>query len=124
MVLVELSRLLCILAEIRSKGYSALVTTTFGITVSILPKGRIGHSQFKIPIDISDSATCQISKRSSLATLIKGYKLIIWDKILIVKRVVIEVLNDLLRELMSLNEFFGEKNVVFGGVFRQILSIV
>ncbi|XP_027155568.1 uncharacterized protein LOC113755904 [Coffea eugenioides] len=69
-----------LLANVRSKGYLALATTTSRIAASILLGGRTAHSRFKISIDIFDSATCQISKQTSLATMMKEAKLIIWDE--------------------------------------------
>ncbi|XP_027076803.1 uncharacterized protein [Coffea arabica] len=113
-----------LLADIRSKGHVALATATSGIAASILPGGRTAHSRFKISIDISDGGTCRISKQSSLVTLIKESKLIIWDETPMSKRAAIEALDDMLRDIMNSNKIFGEKVVVFGGDFRQTLLIV
>ncbi|XP_027075985.1 uncharacterized protein [Coffea arabica] len=90
----------------------ALATATSRIAASILPGGRIAHSRFKIPIDISDGGTCRISKQSSLATLIRESKFIIWDKASICKRAAIKALDDLLKGIMNLNEIFGGKNSI------------
>ncbi|XP_019240496.1 PREDICTED: uncharacterized protein LOC109220481 [Nicotiana attenuata] len=60
-----------LLATIRSKGYIALATATSGVAASILPGGRTAHSRFKIPIDIDENFSCNISKQSSTASLIR-----------------------------------------------------
>ncbi|KAJ9557182.1 hypothetical protein OSB04_011796 [Centaurea solstitialis] len=107
-----------LLAKIRSRGEIALATATTGIATSLLPGGRTAHSRFKIPLDLAEASNCRISKRSSLATLIKNSKLIIWDEAPTMKRSAIEALDDLLRDLMDSTEIFGGKVVVLGGDFR------
>nr|XP_027096136.1 uncharacterized protein LOC113716034 [Coffea arabica] len=99
-------------AYIRSKCHIALATATSGIVALILPGGR-AHSRFKIPIDISDEATCRAGKQSSLATLIRESKLIIWDEAPMCKRVAIEALDDLLKDIMNSSEIFRGKAVIF-----------
>nr|XP_016451970.1 PREDICTED: uncharacterized protein LOC107776566 [Nicotiana tabacum] len=69
-----------LLATIRSMGYIALATITFGVATSILSDGRTAHSHFKFPIDIDENTSCNISKESSLAGLIRDAKLIVWDE--------------------------------------------
>nr|XP_027126011.1 uncharacterized protein LOC113742372 [Coffea arabica] len=113
-----------LLADIRSKGYIALATATSGIAASILPGGRTAHSRFKIPIDTSEGRACKISKQSSLASMIKECKLIIWDEAPMCKRSAIEALNDFLRDLMNSDKIFGGKVIVLGGDFRQTLPVV
>ncbi|XP_070013553.1 uncharacterized protein [Nicotiana sylvestris] len=56
-----------LLAIVRSKGYIALATATSGVAASILPGGRTANSRFKIPIDIDENFSCNISKQSSAA---------------------------------------------------------
>ncbi|XP_060183115.1 uncharacterized protein LOC132613077 [Lycium barbarum] len=113
-----------LLATIRSKGYIALATTTSGVAASILPVGRTAHSLFKIPINVDDTFSCNISKQSALACLIRDAKLTIWDEVSMAKKKMIEVFDLLLKGLMDTNIRFGGKVVVFGGDFRQTLPVV
>lgn len=113
-----------LLAKIRSQGDIALATATSGIAASLLPGGRTAHSRFKIPLDLAEGSTCRISKRCSLATLIKSSNLIIWDEAPMAKRSAVEALDDLLRDLMDSTEIFGGKVVVLGGDFRQTLQVL
>ncbi|KAL3365048.1 hypothetical protein AABB24_010277, partial [Solanum stoloniferum] len=113
-----------LLATIRSMGYIALATTTSGVAASILPGGRTTHSRFKIPIDLDENSSCNISKESSLARLIREAKLIVWDEVSMAKRRMIEVLDLLLKDLMNTDVLFGGKVVVLGGDFRQTLPVV
>ncbi|XP_070010439.1 uncharacterized protein [Nicotiana sylvestris] len=113
-----------LLATIRSKGYIALATTTFGVAASILPGGRTAHSQFKIPINIDDSFSCNISKQRSLACLVREAKLIVWDEVPMANKRTIQAFDLLLKNLMDANTIFGGKVVVFGGDFGQTLPVV
>ncbi|XP_027101097.1 ATP-dependent DNA helicase PIF1-like [Coffea arabica] len=113
-----------LLVDIRSKGYIVLPIATSSIAASILCGGRIAHARFKISIDISDRSTRRVSKQNSLATLIRESKLIIWDETPISKQASIEGLDDLLKNIMNSSEILGEKVVVLGGDFRQMLPIV
>ncbi|PHU25241.1 hypothetical protein BC332_03573 [Capsicum chinense] len=70
-----------LLATIRLKGYIAFATTTSGVAASILLDGRTAYSRFKISINVDDTFSCNISKQSALACLIRDAKLIIWDEI-------------------------------------------
>ncbi|KAG5570084.1 hypothetical protein H5410_059850 [Solanum commersonii] len=60
-----------LLANVRSKGFIALATASSVFAASILPGGRAHIPRFKIPIDIDNNFTCNISKQSSLASLIR-----------------------------------------------------
>ncbi|KAH0680026.1 hypothetical protein KY285_021034 [Solanum tuberosum] len=75
-----------LLAIVRSMGNIALATATSGVAASILPGGRTAHSRFKIPIDLDDNTSCNISKESSLAGLIRDAKLIVWDEVSMAKK--------------------------------------
>ncbi|XP_055804455.1 uncharacterized protein LOC129873391 [Solanum dulcamara] len=113
-----------LLANVRSKGFIALATASSGVAASILPGGRTAHSRFKIPIDIDSNFTCNISKQSSLASLIRDSKLIVWDEVSMAKNKMIQALDILLKDLTSKSCLFSERVVVFGGDFTQTLHVV
>ncbi|XP_075074829.1 uncharacterized protein LOC142162380 [Nicotiana tabacum] len=87
-----------LLAVVRSKGFVALATTSSGVAASILPGGRTAHSRFKFPIDIDEQYSCNISKQSALAALIRDAKLIVWDEVSMGKKKVIETFDILYLE--------------------------
>nr|XP_016476288.1 PREDICTED: uncharacterized protein LOC107797882 [Nicotiana tabacum] len=103
---------------------SALATTTSGVAASIFSGGRTAYSRFKIPIDIDENASCNISKESALAGLIRDAKLIVWDEVSMAKKRMLKVFDLLLKDLMDTNALFGGKVVVLGGDFRQTLLVV
>ncbi|CAA2992122.1 ATP-dependent DNA helicase PIF4-like [Olea europaea subsp. europaea] len=51
-----------LLAAVRSRNLIALATSSFGVVASLLLGGRIAHSRFKIPLEITDDVGCLISK--------------------------------------------------------------
>ncbi|XP_049387970.1 uncharacterized protein LOC125852282 [Solanum stenotomum] len=75
-----------LLATVRHKGFIALATASSGVAASLLPGGRTAHSRFKIPTDVNENFTCNISKQSSLASLIRDAQLIVWDEISMAKK--------------------------------------
>ncbi|KAL0367930.1 UNVERIFIED_CONTAM: hypothetical protein Scaly_1011900 [Sesamum calycinum] len=112
------------LADVRSRGYIALAVATSGVAAALLPGGRTAHSRFKIPIDIDGKTKCKISKQTTLAKLLLSAKLIIWDEISMVRRQIIEALDDILQDLTDCDNPFGGKVVVFGDDYRQIAPVV
>ena len=79
-----------LLANVRSKGFLDLATTTLGIVASILPCGRTPHSLIKIPIDFSKDTICRFSRQTSLAIMIREAKFIIWAEVSMCKKIAIE----------------------------------
>lgn len=113
-----------VLAFIRSAGYIALATATSGIAATILAGGRTTHSRFKIPLNVDASSICSVSKQSELADLLKICKAIIWDEASMANRYAFEALDRTLRDIMEVDLPFGGKVMIFGGDFRQVLSVV
>jgi hypothetical protein len=56
-----------ILAGIRTTGNIALAVASSGIASLLLKNGRTAHSRFKIPIQMTETSTCNISQQSELA---------------------------------------------------------
>ncbi|XP_020244985.1 ATP-dependent DNA helicase PIF1-like [Asparagus officinalis] len=113
-----------LLARVRSDGMIALATVTSGVAAVIMPGGRAPHSRFKIKIPTTESSMCSISKKDGTSKLIKIARLIIWDEALMSKHIAIETLDRTLRDIMDRDEPFGDKVIVFGGDFRQVLPVV
>lgn len=65
-----------ILASVRSHSDVALAVTSSRIAALLMAGGTTAHSRFKIPIDITDTSTCNMLKQSHLAKLIKAAKVI------------------------------------------------
>ncbi|XP_057730781.1 uncharacterized protein LOC130946118 [Arachis stenosperma] len=117
-------------AEIRSMGDIVLNVASSGIASLLLPNGRMTHSGFKIPLNITEDSICNIKPGSPQAMLLLKAKLIIWDETPMVSKYCYEALDKCLGDIMRCSPIyskdlpFGEKVVVLGGDFRQILSII
>ncbi|CAI8593928.1 unnamed protein product [Vicia faba] len=115
-------------SALRSKHNICLTVATSGIASLLLPEGRTAHSRFKIPVPNLDNSTCKTNYNDDNAELLRQAKLIIWDEAPMANRFCFEALDRTLRDVMSTynnsNEVFGGKVVVFGGDFRQILSVI
>jgi hypothetical protein len=51
-----------LIAKVRSMDLIDVATATSGIAASIIPGGCTAHSQFKIPIKLSDNTMCSFTK--------------------------------------------------------------
>ncbi|XP_019173027.1 PREDICTED: uncharacterized protein LOC109168458 [Ipomoea nil] len=113
-----------------SEGHIVLNVASSGMASLLLPGGRTAHSRFAIPINIIEDSTCNISQGGDLAHLIINSKLIIWDEAPMMHKHCFEALDRTMRYLLrflnplSTEMTFGEKTVVLGGGFRQILPVI
>ncbi|XP_031247631.1 uncharacterized protein LOC116105338 [Pistacia vera] len=81
-----------IIAKLRFEGKLVLFVATSGIAALLLPGGRIAHSRFWIPLDVTNKSTCDIKKRMQLAKLILTTSLIIWDEASMANRQILPVI--------------------------------
>ncbi|XP_054793890.1 uncharacterized protein LOC129299438 [Prosopis cineraria] len=102
-------------AFIRSQKRIVLNVASSGIATTLLPSGRTAHSQFCIPINVTEDSTCNIVHGSSIATLIQNTNLIVWDEAPMVKKHCVEAFNRTIKDIMHDDRIFGGKVVVFGG---------
>jgi hypothetical protein len=119
-----------LLSRLRGQGKIVLTVASSGIASLLLPGGRTAHSRFKIPIDLHDESTCNITQQMKVAELVRKADLIIWDEAPMMHRRTFEAVDRTLRDLMKLDDaqatekIFGGKTMVLGGDFRQILPVV
>ncbi len=101
-----------------------------GIAAQLLQGGRTAHSRLKIPFDLQANSTCNIRLGSTEAELLQKAKIILWDECPMCHRHAFEALDRTLRDIMAQidprNKHipFGNKIMVFGGDFRQILPVI
>ncbi len=119
-----------LMSRLRGQGKIVLAVASSGIASLLLLGGRTAHSRFKIPIDLHDESTCNITQQMKVAELVRKTDLIIWDEAPMMHHRAFEVVDRTLRDLMQLDDtqatekIFGGQTVVLGGDFRQILPIV
>jgi hypothetical protein len=119
-----------LLSRLRGQGKIVLAVASSRIASLLLLGGRTAHSRFKIPIDLHDESTCNITQQMKVAELVRKADLIIWDEAPMMHRRAFKAIDRTLRDLMQLDDaqatekIFGGKIVVLGGDFRQILLVV
>lgn len=69
-----------ILANIRVSRKIAIAVASSSIAATLLTGGRTVHSRFRLPLELEENSTCNFSKQSLLAELLRCTELIIWDE--------------------------------------------
>ncbi len=119
-----------ILSRLQGQGKIVLAIASSGIASLLFMGDRTTHSRFKIPIDLHDESTCNITQQMKVAELVRKADLVIWDEAPMMHRRTFKVIDRTLRDLMQLDDaqatekLFGGKTMVLGGDFRHILLIV
>jgi hypothetical protein len=112
-----------LLSCLQGQGKIVLAIASSGIASLLLLGDKIAHSRFKIPIDLHDELTCNITQQMKVAELVRKANLIIWDEASMMHRRAFEAVDRTLRDLMQLDDahatkkIFGGKIVVLGGGF-------
>ncbi|XP_065209902.1 uncharacterized protein LOC135838199 [Planococcus citri] len=110
-----------LLAKIRSEKEIALAVASSGIAATLLKGGRTVHSTFKVPTNLVNCTSCNISKQSGLAKLIKNCKLIIWDECSMSHKNIFQAIDTTLRDIRDDDTLMGGITVLLAGDFRQTL---
>jgi len=76
-----------------------LPVASSGIAFLLLLGGRTAHSRFKIPIDLHDELTCNITQQMQVVELVRKVDLIIWDEAPMMHRRAFKVVDRTLRDL-------------------------
>ncbi len=119
-----------LLSRLRGQCKIMLTIASLGIASLLLLGGRTAHSRFKIPIDLHNESTYNITQQMKVVELVRKANLIIWDEAPMMHCRAFEVVDQTMRDLMQLDDaqatekIFGGKTVVLGGDFRQILPLV
>jgi hypothetical protein len=119
-----------LLSRLQGQGKIVLAVASSRIASLLLLGGRTTHSRFKIPIDLHDESTCNITQQMKVVELVRKADLIIWDEAPMMHHRTFEAVDRTLRDLMPLDDahviekIFGGKIVVLGWDFQQILPVV
>jgi hypothetical protein len=89
-----------LLSRLRGQGKIVLVVASSRIASLLLMGGRTAHSRFKIPIDLHDESTCNITQQMKVAELVRKANLIIWDEAPMMHCRAFEAVDRTLRDLM------------------------
>ncbi|XP_021992205.1 uncharacterized protein LOC110889021 [Helianthus annuus] len=129
----EQERIYKIVMEAIEKGDGGEVVLNVGssgISSILLDGGRTAYSRFVIPININENSICSIEPNTELGDLIKRATLIIWDEAPMTHKHCFKALDRTMRDISCSSQPnmqskpFGGKVILFGGDFRQILSVI
>ncbi|GBP75653.1 ATP-dependent DNA helicase RRM3 [Eumeta japonica] len=106
--------------------YDRIMLAVSAGQATLLDGGRTAHSVFKLPLNIQNNpdAVCNIKKQSSMATVLKRCKLIIWDECTMAHKHSLEALNRTLKDIKNSDKLFGGTLLVLSGDFRQTLPVI
>lgn len=108
-----------------SQNMKCIITAATGIAASLLPNGRTCHSTFKLPLIIDETTECNIKSRNDPnGRIIYDADIFLIDECSMIDTYALKAIDKLLRRLHGIDLPFGNKIVVCGGDFRQILPIV
>lgn len=101
---------------------SGIASASSGIAATVLYDGRTSHNVYSIPFKIVDGLErCKVTKEN--CERIKDASLLIWDEAPMADKMIIDIVDKFLRELMNLDYPFGNKIIIFGGDWRQVLPV-
>ncbi len=89
------------MSRLCGQGKIMLAIASSGIASMLLLGGRTAHSRFKIPIDLHDESTCNITQQMKVAELVHKADLIIWDEAPMMHRRAFEAVDHTLHDLMQ-----------------------
>jgi len=89
-----------LLSYLQGQGKIVLAVASSRIASLLLLGNKISHSKFKIPIDLHDESTCNITQQMKVAELVHKANLIIWDEAPMMHHRVFEAVDRTLRDFM------------------------
>ena len=113
-----------IAAAVRAQEKIALCVASSGIASLLLDNGCTAHSRFHIPLQVNDTSVCNITRQSLAFALLQQTKIIIWDEVPMQHKYAIEAVDRTLQDLLGNTSPFGGIIMLFGGDFRQTLSVI
>ncbi|XP_075086087.1 uncharacterized protein LOC142168826 [Nicotiana tabacum] len=91
-------------SAIRSRGDIVVTVASSEIASLLLLGGRITHSRFVIPLNLTEDSTCNIKQGTPLANLIVKANMIIWDEAPMMHRYCFEALDKTLRDILRFKD--------------------
>ncbi|XP_036341751.1 uncharacterized protein LOC118751090, partial [Rhagoletis pomonella] len=115
-----------ILASVRMRNGIAVAVASSGIASTLLDGGRTAHSALKLPLNLhqTETPTCNISKNSGMAIVLKTCKIIIWDECTMAHKKSLEALDRTLRDFRGKDQPMGGALILLAGDFRQTLPVI
>ncbi|XP_004210953.2 uncharacterized protein LOC101239365 [Hydra vulgaris] len=111
-------------AETISRGFKSATAAWTGIAATLLTNGSTLHGLFKLPVPILDNSTCNVTPNFKHEHFFKQVNLFLLNETSMIPKHALNAIDRLLKDVWNNNFAFGGKVILFGGDFRQILSVV
>ncbi|XP_043463102.1 uncharacterized protein LOC122501545 [Leptopilina heterotoma] len=108
---------------LKSQGRKMCTMAFTGIAATLLPYGKTVHKTFKLPIAIYSDSSQTIKAQSKEADYLRSIEVFIWDEAPMAPRHVLELVDRNLRDITNDNRPFGNKIMILGGDFKQLLPV-
>jgi len=116
---------------VRALGLIVLTVASSGIASLLLPRGRIAHSRFGLPVPVPlEGCVCSVGSKSARARVLRAASVFVWDEAPTAPRAVWNAVDKLLRDLRSATAKsnaerpFGGALMLLGGDIRQTTPVL
>jgi hypothetical protein len=115
-----------ILAKLRTQSEVALALASSGTAATLMQGGRTAHSALNLSLDIArqENPSCNISRASGRAQVLKACNLIVWDECTMAHKKTLEALDVTMRDLRGNDSLMGGALLLLCGDFRQTLPVI
>jgi len=111
--------------RLRGQGQIVCITGSTALSATLYERGRTAHSMFGIPVqEGSSNLVSKISLFSGRAEVLRRSALIVWEEFPMANKAAIECADHLMREIMSVDQPFGNKTFLALGDFRQVAPVL
>ncbi|XP_055331216.1 uncharacterized protein LOC129583443 [Paramacrobiotus metropolitanus] len=110
--------------QLTGEGISVVCMASTGIAGNLLPRGTTVHTGTGLPLKLDSNSRLAVSSRNHLGIKLRNAKVFLWDEAPMSSAMALETIDVSLRELMQNNLPFGEKVMVLGGDYRQVLPVI
>lgn len=110
--------------QLRSNGHQVGCAAWTGIAQTLLHEGRTVHTLFKLPVPVLDTSSCRVSPTSKQGQLLRNCVAFIIDEASMIPTHALHAIDRCLRDITGIQVPFGNKVILLGGDFRQVLPIV
>uniref|UniRef100_A0A183CR86 ATP-dependent DNA helicase n=1 Tax=Globodera pallida TaxID=36090 RepID=A0A183CR86_GLOPA len=115
-----------LIAKLKAQRSCRLIATaSTGIAAELLFEGATLHSKLRVPLDIDEGTLPMLDYESDSAKILRALEVLIIDEISITDKNVVLYVDKLLRsiDVERKDKQFGEKIVIFGGDWKQLLPV-
>ena len=108
------------------RHHIAVSVAASGIASLLLRGGRTVHNRFGLGGDVTAATTCNynIDRDCARTQILRRAEIILWDEASMSCKSIVNAVDLCLRDILDCDKPFGGKLLVFGGDFRQTLSVV